>query len=93
MDKNAPTVQRRKDLLRSTAKAGTNVFKPTNQRDLKSHLHLKSHASVVTIGEIGLDTKFPDTLVTQISVFISFLKIAERYQKTLQLMCTGAHHL
>ena len=50
-------------------------------------------ASVVAIGGIGLDTRFPDTLETQISVFISFLKMATKYQKTVRLNCTGAHNL
>ena len=60
---------------------------------LKEIEHLVYDASIVAIGGVGLDTRFPGSLETQVSVFISFLRIAAKYQRKLRLTCNGAHHL
>ena len=60
---------------------------------LKEIENMMYDPSVVAIGGVGLDTRFPGSLDIQISVFISFLRIAAKHQRTLRLVCNGAHHL
>ena len=52
-----------------------------------------SNPSVVAIGSVGIESRMTNTMEIQTSVFISFLKIAERTTKTLRIACTGAHSL
>ena len=60
---------------------------------IKEVENLVYDGSVVAIGGVGLDNSFPVPLENQVSVFVSFLKIAAKYQKTLRLICIGTHQL
>ena len=57
---------------------------------LKEIEHL-TNSSIVAIGGVGLDARLKNNMDIQVSVFTSFLKIANRNHKTLRMACTGAH--
>ena len=60
---------------------------------LKEMEHLLSDSSVVAVGGVGLDARKVESSDNHVSIFTSFLKIAEHNTKTLRLACTGVHNI